>query len=281
LYPKQKTKSKIMAQKDPAFLFYSQDFYVGTAFLTHTQVGKYIRLICAQHQHGRLNEERVIQICGDLDEAVLEKFQKDENGFYYNVRLETEIEKRKRFSESRRNNIKKRWDTSVVQVNNTSNTSEYTSELHMKNTSNTYGDTSVIHMENENENRNISLESSNNSEKENSKRKRKTFIPPTVEEVVDFVVSKGFDQQLGRNAWEYYAVADWKDAKGDQVLNWKQKLIAGWLKNAQKGGKIQLSNENDVNIPGYIKEFHNSPLMKREVINGHWEYKSAPIGFKS
>jgi hypothetical protein len=270
-----------MAQKDPAFLFYSQDFYVGTAFLTHTQVGKYIRLICAQHQHGRLNEERVIQICGDLDEAVLEKFQKDENGFYYNVRLETEIEKRKRFSESRRNNIKKRWDTSVVQVNNTSNTSEYTSELHMKNTSNTYGDTSVIHMENENENRNISLESSNNSEKENSKRKRKTFIPPTVEEVVDFVVSKGFDQQLGRSAWEYYAVADWKDAKGDQVLNWKQKLIAGWLKNAQKGVKIQLSNENDVNIPGYIKEFHNSPLMKREVINGRWEYKSAPIGFKS
>jgi hypothetical protein len=194
-----------MAQKDPAFLFYSQDFYVGTAFLTHTQVGKYIRLICAQHQHGRLNEERVIQICGDLDEAVLEKFQKDENGFYYNIRLETEIQKRKRFSESRRNNIKKRWDTSVVQVNNTSNTSEYTSELHMKNTSNTYGDTSVIHMENENENAIFSIESSNKysvKEKEKGttcpKRKRKTFIPPTVEEVVDFVVSKGFDQQLGR-----------------------------------------------------------------------------------
>jgi hypothetical protein len=269
-----------MAQKDPAFLFYSQDFYVGTAFLTHNQVGKYIRLICAQHQHGRLSEDRVMQICGDLDEAVLEKFQIDENGFYYNVRLESEIEKRKRFSESRRNNIKKRWDTSVVQVNNTSNQND-TSELHMNNTSNTYGDTSVIHMENENENRNISLESSNNSEKENSKRKRKTFIPPTVEEVIEFVVSKGFDQQLGRNAWEYYAVADWKDAKGDQVLNWKQKLLAGWLKNAQKGVKIKLSNENDVNIPGYIKEFHNSPLMKREVINGRWEYKSAPIGFKS
>lgn len=259
-----------MAQKDPAFLFYSQDFYVGTAFLTHEQVGKYIRLICAQHQHGRLNEERVIQICGNLDEAVLEKFQKDENGLYYNLRLETEIEKRKRFSESRRKNIKKRWDTSVVQVNNTSNTYVNTSV-----------DTSVIHMENENENRNISLESNNYSQKENSKRKRKQFIPPTVEEVIEFVVSKGFDQQLGRNAWEYYAVADWKDAKGDQVLNWKQKLIAGWLKNAQKGGKIQLSNENDVNIPGYIKEFHNSPLMKREVVNGVWEYKSAGIGFKS
>ena len=94
-----------MAQKDPAFLFYTQDFYVGTAFLTHAQVGKYIRLICAQHQHGRLSEERIMHICGDMDPAVLDKFQKDQDGNYYNVRLEAEIEKRKRFSESRRGNV--------------------------------------------------------------------------------------------------------------------------------------------------------------------------------
>lgn len=256
-----------MAQKDPAFLFYTQDFYVGTAFLTHEQTGKYIRLMCAQHQHGRLSEEMILQICGDLDRSVLQKFSIDENNLYYNVRLETEIEKRKRFSESRRKNIKKRWeDTSEIQVNNTSNTLE---------------DTSVIHMENEN----ICIESSsnisNNLEKENTKRKRKDFVAPSKEEMMDYAAEKGFDRSVGAQAWEYYSVADWKDAKGDQVLNWKQKMIASWFKNAQKGVKFQITNENDTNIPGYVKEFHNNPLMKREVVNGSWVYKSTPIGFKS
>lgn len=256
-----------MAQKDPAFLFYTQDFYVGTAFLTHEQTGKYIRLMCAQHQHGRLSEEMILQICGDLDRSVLQKFSIDENNLYYNVRLETEIEKRKRFSESRRKNIKKRWeDTSEIQVNNTSNTLE---------------DTSVIHMENEN----ICIESSsnisNNLEKENTKRKRKDFVAPSKEEMMSYAAEKGFDPSIGAQAYEYYSVADWKDAKGDQVLNWKQKMIASWFKNAQKGVKFQITNENDTNIPGYVKEFHNNPLMKREVVNGSWVYKSTPIGFKS
>ncbi len=273
-----------MAQKDPAFLFYSQDFYVGTAFLTHEQTGKYIRLICAQHQHGRLSEAMVLQICGDLDLAVLSKFERDENSMYYNIRLETEIQKRKKFSESRRENIKKRWDTSVKQVNNTSNTNE----LHMNNTSNTLEDTSVIHMENENIYIESSIESSNNytgKEKEKGttypKRKTKDFVVPTVQEVIDYVVEKGYTEKLAREIFDYYTVADWKDAKGDQVLNWKQKILGVWLKNAQKRPNFDTSPENDTKIPGYVKEFHNNPLMKRELINGVWEYKSTPIGFKS
>jgi hypothetical protein len=154
-------------------------------------------------------------------------------------------------------------------VNNTSNTLEYTS-----------GDTSVIHMENEN----IYIESSNISsslEKENTKRKRKEFIAPSKEEMMSYAAEKGFDPSIGSQAYEYYSVADWKDAKGDQVLNWKQKMIASWFKNEQKGVKFQITNENDINIPGYVKEFHNNPLMKREVVNGSWVYKSTPIGFKS
>ncbi len=38
--------------KDPAFLFYSSDFYMGTVGMTDAQVGQYIRLMCLQHQKG-------------------------------------------------------------------------------------------------------------------------------------------------------------------------------------------------------------------------------------
>jgi uncharacterized protein YdaU (DUF1376 family) len=92
--------------KDPAFLFYTGDFLSGTMFFTNEQVGMYLRLLMAQHQHGRLSEKQVKIICNSFDIEVMEKFEKDESGNYYNLRLELEIDKRKSFSESRSNNRK-------------------------------------------------------------------------------------------------------------------------------------------------------------------------------
>jgi hypothetical protein len=114
--------------KDPAFLFYSSDFLTGTMFMDNEQVGKFIRLMCAQHQKGRLSEKDMLKICGTHDVDIFEKFERDEAGNYFNPRLEQEVDKRKAYSESRRNNRKKKEDMLI--------------------TSKTY----VLHMENENEN---------------------------------------------------------------------------------------------------------------------------------
>ena len=40
--------------KDPAILFYPEVFIMGTIFMSDEEVGKYIRLLCYQHQHGGL-----------------------------------------------------------------------------------------------------------------------------------------------------------------------------------------------------------------------------------
>ena len=90
--------------KDPAFLFYSDNFQSGTQFFSHEQTGKYIRLLVAQHLHGHLTEKQVLFICGTVDSEVMEKFAKDLEGKYYNKRLEIEVEKRKSFSKSRSDN---------------------------------------------------------------------------------------------------------------------------------------------------------------------------------
>lgn len=90
--------------KDPAFLFYSQDFLVGTEFFSNEQAGKYIRLLCLQHQHGRLDERHMLHICGTYDKHIFSKFKRDTNGCYYNERLEKETVKRKNYCESRRKN---------------------------------------------------------------------------------------------------------------------------------------------------------------------------------
>jgi uncharacterized protein YdaU (DUF1376 family) len=90
--------------KDPAFLFYSSDFLTGTMFFTDEQVGQYIRLLCAQHQKGRLSEKDMLHICKSYDKDIFSKFTKDADGNFYNDRLEVEINKRKEYTESRRNN---------------------------------------------------------------------------------------------------------------------------------------------------------------------------------
>jgi len=100
-------KTKIMA-KDPAVLFYTQDFLVGTMTMSYEQKGKYITLLCLQHQKGKLTLKDLQTILSDEDIEVADKFIKEADGYYYNQKLKFEAERRKKYSESRRNNLMKK-----------------------------------------------------------------------------------------------------------------------------------------------------------------------------
>jgi len=92
--------------KDPAVLFYFQDFLVGTEFMTDEEVGKYIRILCHQADKGPLTEYQVKKICKNnvVPEAISSKLIQDENGNYYQKRMQIEREKRNNYIESRRHN---------------------------------------------------------------------------------------------------------------------------------------------------------------------------------
>ena len=90
--------------KDPAILFYTSDFLTGTLTMSFEQRGKYIVLLCLQHQQGHLTDEDMKNICKTYDAKIYSKFMKAEDGFYYNERMKIECEKRKKYSDSRRQN---------------------------------------------------------------------------------------------------------------------------------------------------------------------------------
>jgi len=102
--------------KDPAFLFYTNDFMSGTQFMTNEQLGIYMRLLMAQHQHGHLKESQMNFICSSLDSVVMEKFIKDPDGLFYNERLQIEIDKRKAFIDSRSGNRKGKTKSKEVKI---------------------------------------------------------------------------------------------------------------------------------------------------------------------
>lgn len=122
--------------KDPAFLFYVTDFNDGTQDFTNEEVGAYLRILLFQFSQGALPLERIKRKLGaDFEKIwpmISSKFSQDEQGNFFNARLKYEQEKRKNYSESRRNNIAKRY------------------EKDMNNISDTYEPTYVQHMENEN-----------------------------------------------------------------------------------------------------------------------------------
>jgi hypothetical protein len=123
--------------KDPAVLFYTSDFLTGCITMTDEQVGKYIRLLCLQHQKGSLYEKDMLVICKSYDKDVFEKFTKD-GELFYNERMKFEAEKRSKYSKSRSNNRLNGIENKVVKPKK----SKLSYDNHMEN-------------ENENENRDI------------------------------------------------------------------------------------------------------------------------------
>lgn len=72
-------------------------------------------------------------------------------------------------------------------------------------------------------------------EKPKKTRTQKTvFIPPTVEDMVEYFKTNGYSEAAARKAHMYYSSANWVDASGKPVLNWKQKMIMIWFKDENK-----------------------------------------------
>lgn len=214
--------------KDPAFLFYTSDFLTGTMLMSDEQVGKYIRLMCYEHQHGRLSEQDMMKICKTHDEDVFSKFGVDESGMYFNERLEFEVNRRRAYSDSRRKN----------------RTSGKTCDEHMNNICETYEE----HMENENVNRDIG----NNRElkvtgkgvkgENPDKPKKKSFTPPALEEIKAYCKERGNDVDP-QKFYDYFTAAEWVDGRGNPVKNWKQKVIT-WESDGRREPNGQRTRNN-------------------------------------
>lgn len=190
--------------------------------MTDEQVGAYIRLLCAQHQHGGEIDTNVLRTYCDRitnGDTIFNKFQ-HENGKSFNVRLREEMKKRAEKAEKARESVNKRWEKTKDK--------------------NTYErNTNVIRSENENvnENKDISI----NEAISNKKGKSKKIEYPTIQQVREYFEQNGYDPAKGEKAWKYYSESDWKDSKGNTVKNWKQKMQGVWFKDENK---IQVINRS-------------------------------------
>jgi hypothetical protein len=217
--------------KDPAILFYSSDFLTGTMLMTNEQVGKYIRLLCIQHQKDFLSEKDMLKICETYDEDIWNKFVKTDDG-YFNQRMKDEKQKRFNYSESRRNNRKKKDE-----------------QTDMINISNTY----VQHMENENENENRNVNTNRNNSKAITKKEKEkeNSIHQTFISEYDLFFNSFFGFKPNYTAADFKAVKLLIKHLNDNTGNDEQKTIDAW--------KYILSNWN------LLSDFYKQKATLREI----------------
>jgi len=193
--------------KDPAFLFYTSDFLTGTMFMTNEQVGIYIRLLCSQHQHGGIIDKISFNSLVGNHEVVRVKFEETESGFY-NIRLMEVMGARNAKSNNLSLAVKKVWEERKNAIPLKSDAIPL--QLH-KNSKGKAKKTNAIPMELVNEN-----------------------------EVIDYFILNGYKKEVAIRAFNYYNEANWHDASGKKVLNWKQKMQSVWFKPENKVQEVKI-----------------------------------------
>jgi hypothetical protein len=218
-----------MGNKDPAVLFYTSDFLTGVADLTMEERGQYITLLCMQHQKGHLSEKTICLTVGNVSVDVLKKFKTDDEGLYFNSRMEEESEKRSKYIDSRVENGKKGGRKKTI----------------CKPYAKPYGKAKQNHTENDNDNENITINTSKN-------------IPYPLEE---FNFSLELEEQI--LIWLKY-----KTEKKDKYEPTGFKTLLGKIKkNAEQYGDQAVINLIDESMSSNWKGIVWDKLQKVEKTN--------------
>ena len=225
--------------KDPAFLFYPTDFVIGCLDLDWTDKGKYIILLCIQHQKGRLSEDIIKKNIGDFSSILQVKFKKDRKGLWYNERLEFEIDKRKKHADRQRANVSKRWNKDTTSLPNGYQT-----------------DTKRIPLENRNINENISI--------------RRTLFTKDV-----FVFSDKYPTELLNEFNSYWIEMNKSKTKMRYELQQTFEIsrrLATWARNDKGYNKIEKTSE-PITYKELLRRFNSGETdiweqYERETING-------------
>jgi len=256
--------------KDPAFLFYSKDFYEGTRMMLPNERACYIDLIIYQHQNGLipLDLDRVLMYCSGCDKATLiatlkAKFKQTDKG-YYNEKLNSIISERKEFTEKQSVNgmIGQFWKKSKAIL--TGKNYLKLKELLVNKTN-----TEILELIKDKEINKTTLEAmleamlkhladANVDVIEDVIEYKKEI--PTFEEFKNFAIEKKPTVCINSLQLKYQAWIEngWKDGKDKKIVNWKSKLL----------NTLPYINETNQRNNTGIKKFNDVPTGE---ISTTWE----------
>ena len=189
------------------FKFYIGDFMRDTTRLTFEEKGSYLNLMMvyyADESPLSLNMDEVDRATGavtdtekEANRRVIRQFFDKKRSGYHKKRINEEIKKYQKRREINKANRNKSSDDS----------SHDSTDEQGVNTRNQKPETRI--------NTNV-------------------FIPPTLEEVIQYFAAKGYSPEAAERAFGYYSELDWHNSRGKKISNWKTTMINNWFKPENK-----------------------------------------------
>ena len=182
---------------------------------TAEEIGIYFILKAAYFKYaGEIKKDNICQRCKFFgDKALLDKMVKiifeEQEDLLVNKSWLSDIEDIKERSKKRKEAAEERWKKEKQKVANASKSKQKVANL----------------ADSDSKNKN---DSKNDNDNKNDNKPK--FTPPTLQEVKDYFIEKGY-QSNAKTYFDYYEANGWKDRDNKQVKNWKQKAITWNSKN--------------------------------------------------
>lgn len=190
-------------------LWYWADWNSGTGLLSRFLKGCYMDLLHAQFNNGPLTLEEIKTVLGsDFGQswpALQKKFEVNETGKFFNVRMEREKNNRKNFSKKQADKVKKRWDKYR------GNTVVYTESIPIVNTN------------------------ENSKEEKEGLEEKETIRPgwwPQLQKVIEVFAQYGGTDEQAQVFFNKYEGLEWK-TNGSEMKRWNF-FVPNFIKNFKK-----------------------------------------------
>ena len=208
--------------------------------MTFEEKGAYMELLMTQFNRGHMTTHMIGQVVGQIFEKIQDKFIKDEEGLWYNERLEEEKLKRQNFTKSRRNNVSGKNQHTKKQ------------EKIEENMGGHLGGHMTTHMEDEN----TLIINTNKINKENENLKNSNLFRqpniPTKIQVWEFFNGAGGTKEMAKAFYDKHDGTGWF-INGSPIVKWQSfanNFITNWKKIEDKNNKkgIQPIDNKSVKI---------------------------------
>lgn len=121
--------------------------------------------------------------------------------------------------------------------------------------------TQIILKNNTKMNKSANADLRNSTPSQKGKAKRKKFVPPSLDEVEQYVEEKGLAIDA-RRFFDFYTAGEWHDSGGKPVKNWKQKALT-WDRREQKERRSQPPAQGPVHLTQADMERRDAEQQKQ------------------
>jgi hypothetical protein len=106
--------------------------------------------------------------------------------------------------------------------------------------------------------------------------KKKEFVPPIEADVIAYFSQHGQPEAQARKAFAHYNNFGWKDSRGTQVKNWKQKMFTNWFTETPAATTIT-DPDGDARMMAFFEKGYKTCTKEELKWIYEWQHRGSAV----